>query len=223
MYVCVRHCSLPPYIDPFIVTPLDSWVQQPDRYLLPFELLIALSIPCNSWLFFLRIRAIYGHSKITMILVSLFWTLTFTSFLFFAGFHAITVSQPGSSCPIAKHYEVHPNLISLPFIFLALFDTSVIIATMCWLVNNDGARPWKDRIQSIVLADPFGRVSQLFIRSGQMYYLSVILPFSRFIYNWVVTTQNHHRHPYIHRHHWSICCGEAPCTSPNSPSCLCSP
>ena len=65
------------------------------------------------------------------------------------------------------------GLISVPFITLAILDTSVITVIFIGMMDRSLSIPLATRIKSIMLMENRGPVCKAFVQTGYTYYLSV--------------------------------------------------
>ncbi|KAK7681905.1 hypothetical protein QCA50_014867 [Cerrena zonata] len=142
--------------------------------LLAAKCLVAVIIPCNSWLFLLRIRALSTHfcSRTTVTMCTVLWTLTFTSFLIFPGFKVSDLPNQDGTCELIATYN--NKLLCTPFIAQAIFDTAVMVAISIGFVRHSPGPSWNEKLKSTILIKHMGHISGLFLRSGQIYYLTTI-------------------------------------------------
>lgn len=131
--------------------------------------LVSLSIPCNSWLFFARIRGVYTHSRAVVALFALLWLSTFASFALPFTWTLSVVHRGARSCSVNTNNRRY--LGAVPFIVLVVFDTAIIIATSFRMAPHDVSRGWRGRFRSILVIRNAGRVSKALVRSGQVYYM----------------------------------------------------
>lgn len=131
----------------------------------------AALIPCNTWLFFSRIRAITRgfRSQVTLAVCVILWISTFTSFLIIPGFRLVDHPTEDGECNIVS--EFHSGLLCVPFVSLVVFDTATIITTWVGLMTHSQTSNWLAYIKTAVSVKHMGRISRVFLRSGQIYYL----------------------------------------------------
>lgn len=150
-----------------IVQPLDYCHYK--ALAVPVEWLVAIAMPCNSWLFFIRVRGIYIRSPKVVVLFSVLWATTLLSFCFPFGYTIKTIRSEGGSCTSIFYLSDH--LLPLPLVALVVFDTAVIIAISVHLTMHDSSRSWTSRLKSVIVAKHMGQITRSFLRSGQVYYL----------------------------------------------------
>ena len=155
------------------VWPPNSCIQVP--LVLAAKIMGAILIPCNSWLFFLRVRAVpsYPYSKVILAVCLALWASTFTSFLIFPGFRFTGFRISDTQCYFDTEYKT--KLLCIPFIALVVFDTTMMLAISLGFVMHSADRTWSARVKSTMLMEHMGHLSKMFLRSGQIYYLSVVL------------------------------------------------
>lgn len=131
-------------------------------------------IPCNSWLFLLRIRAIPPHfrSKTTLVICTILWLLTFTSFLALPAFTIASHQTHDRTCEPGTTGYNH-WLLFTPFIALIVFDTATIIAILAGFAMHSPDSSWIAKIKSVISVKHMGHLSGVFVRSGLIYYLYV--------------------------------------------------
>ncbi|KAK7681920.1 hypothetical protein QCA50_014882 [Cerrena zonata] len=144
------------------------------RLLLAGQIVLAVIIPCNSWLFLLRIRAIPNHfrSRTTLIICTLLWTSTFTSFLVFPGYKFINLPTADGRCE--GEIEYNGALLCVPFIALVVFDTATMTAILVGFAIHSPDSSWAAKIQSVISVKHLGHLSGVFVRSGLIYYMATI-------------------------------------------------
>ncbi|KAK7681904.1 hypothetical protein QCA50_014866 [Cerrena zonata] len=161
-----------------LVLPTKSCVQ--GHLLLAVGCLTTILVPCNTWLFFLRVRAIpnYFYSRATVAICAMLWASTLTSFLAIRGLKISTLRYQDGTCGVEISYRY--VFLCIPFFALVIFDTAVIVATSIGLVVHGTGSSWTGRLKSGMLTRDMGHISGLFLRSGQIYYV----PLLEFISPW---------------------------------------
>ena len=161
-------------------------------------LLASFAIPgmcCTSLLFFYRVRAVYGNSRVIALVFGFLWTITFgASFLFpFSAASGVSrlTSMPSNlllanvafTCrfiPFNQHIGPTKRCIVtsersytfLPVIANAIYDTLVFIAISYRIVSYMGIGDgWRARTKSFFTAEGLPRLSKALLQSGQQYYL----------------------------------------------------
>ncbi|KAK7681932.1 hypothetical protein QCA50_014894 [Cerrena zonata] len=134
---------------------------------------ISLALPCNSFIFFLRARALYKDSRIAVAVFALLWTLTLSSFALIFGYKLEIVPNRGGSCLVTVQ-SLSSYYITSPFAALVVFDSAVAIAISVHLLSYIPARSWSARMKAIMFAKDLGRIPRLILRSGQVYYIVTI-------------------------------------------------
>ena len=136
----------------------------------------AIVIPCNCWLFLLRVRAIprHAYSRVITAVCTLLWCATFTSFLILPGIRLTSIhSAEAHKCHYNPTYEI--QLLSIPFIALVAFDTAVAISVLVGLIMHNPHSSLSRRVKSTVLMEDMGPLCRIFLQSGYTYYLFVLL------------------------------------------------
>ena len=147
----------------------------------------AAAIPCNSWLFLLRVRALPRHvySRITLAVCTVLWVATFTSFLVFLGVRAMNFPSPPGQCFAVVVFDI--RFMYPPFIILFAFDTAVAISILLGLSAYHANTLSANRVRETILLEGIGPLCQVLLQSGYIYYLSVRLCFSNSIPFWRLT------------------------------------
>ena len=134
-------------------------------------------MPCNCWLFLLRVRAIprHAYSRITLVICTFLWCATFTSFLLLPGIRLTSWPSSTSStgCDYNTTFEI--QFLSVPFLALVAFDTAVAISVLLGLImhcNPHTSLP--QRVKSTLLMRDMGPLCRVLLQSGYIYYLFVI-------------------------------------------------
>lgn len=137
----------------------------------PIEWLVAITMPCNTWLFFIRVKGIYFRSRPVVILFSVLWATTLSSIYFPFSYTIRVVQGEGDSCISTFHLSNH--LLPIPLVALVVFDTAVLIAVSVHFSMYDSSESRKARLKALILTSNMGRVTRMFLRSGQIYYVCV--------------------------------------------------
>ena len=141
------------------------------------ECLTAAALPCNAWLFLLRVRAIpsNGHSRMALPICTLLWITTFISFLVLPVLKFTTMRFPTGKCFYIATFNI--RFLSAPFIALVIFDTAVIIAIVLGMMDHSSHAAFSTRFRSIVLAKNMGPLCRIFLQTGYIYYVLVSISF----------------------------------------------
>lgn len=143
--------------------------------LMVVKAIVAVLIPCNSWLLLLRVRAVPPQflPRFAVITCTILWATTLTSFLIFPGFGVSDVRNQDGVCSIMTYYDT--RLLSAPFVTLLVFDTASTIVVSLSLASYVPAQTsWSERIRSMMHIEHMGQLSKVFLRSGQIYYLYAV-------------------------------------------------
>ncbi|KAK7681918.1 hypothetical protein QCA50_014880 [Cerrena zonata] len=133
-------------------------------------------IPCNSWLFLLRVRAIppQFRSKTTLTICTTLWLLTFTSFLVFLGLRFPNHPTQNGKCDFTPIVYVS-WLLFAPYLALVIFDTTTMMAIIAGLATTYTPNSsWLTKVKSILSRKYMGHISGVFVRSGLIYYLATV-------------------------------------------------
>ncbi|KZP07984.1 hypothetical protein FIBSPDRAFT_840687 [Athelia psychrophila] len=128
---------------------------------------------CTSFLFLLRVRAVYLRSTVVTALFSILWLATVALNLFTyasiragpqTGTHFCTGSQ--------VHHTTYPSISSF------VFDTLVFVAISYRLAADAATeQSWRARLLSVVTGKGLFSISRVLMTSGQLYYLATVLFF----------------------------------------------
>ncbi|KAK7681912.1 hypothetical protein QCA50_014874 [Cerrena zonata] len=129
-------------------------------------------MPCNSWLFFIRIRGLYTHHSTVVGVFAALWTLTLTSIALPFSYTVSISHQPNGSCSAVS--RTHPYLGVVPFIVLVIFDTAVIIGISYGMSSVIPTRSIRSKLRSLLVTNNMGQLSRAFLRTGQVYYLTTV-------------------------------------------------
>ncbi|KZP29386.1 hypothetical protein FIBSPDRAFT_1038803 [Athelia psychrophila] len=134
-----------------------------------------LATVCTSFLFFIRVRAVYLKSRLITFAFGAVWIMTIAvNLIQYSAVHAGHI--PGTEFCMASSSK---NLAGLPSIANAVNDTLVFLAISYRLASNAATEDsWRARLQSIIKTRGLYSVSSSLMRSGQLYYFATILGFS---------------------------------------------
>ncbi|KAK7681931.1 hypothetical protein QCA50_014893 [Cerrena zonata] len=154
-----------------IALPLDSCLQE--TIITVAKWLAAIVIPCNCWLFLLRIQAIHKHSRIIITSFIVLWASTLTFPLINAfSYTVVIVRKEDGTC--AATARITRLLVAIPFIALVSFDTAVMVAVSMYIVKYNPAQSWKEKVKILMQADHISQIERVLLRSGQIYYTATI-------------------------------------------------
>ena len=130
-------------------------------------------IPCNSWLFLLRVRAIphHAYSRIMLAICTFLWGATFTSFLILFGVQLTKVPSPPGECFYETVFKI--RFLCAPFIVLIVFDTAVCLSVLLGLSMCDPNATLTMRVKSTMLMGNTGPLCRVILESGYIDYMSV--------------------------------------------------
>ncbi|CAL1707959.1 unnamed protein product [Somion occarium] len=134
-----------------------------------FAWLGSLAIPCNCFLFFLRVRGVFLHDRWIVAGFFVLWLSTLGSFAEPFGFQSGHIG-PTQYCLIAG---VHKSS-STGFITLAIFDTSVFVGISLRVISYSIEDTWRGRLKMFLRGKSMGNVSRALLQTGQMYYLVTV-------------------------------------------------
>ncbi|CAL1700652.1 unnamed protein product [Somion occarium] len=129
----------------------------------------AIALPCNSLLFFLRVRAVFRESRLIVGVFALLWLSTFTTITIPLSSHGIMLETIRvCSNSTLQSYD------SIGFVAVAVFDTLVLIAISVRVLSGSMAISWSERCRSLLSGKGLGTVSRILLQTGQLYYLATV-------------------------------------------------
>ena len=133
------------------------------------EWIVALSIPCNTWIFFLRVRAVYHDSRPIKCVFLFLWLLTLVSIGTPFTYTLPSIPLGDGKCFVT--FIFHRRLEAISLAALTLFDTAVMIAISIRMMSYSLSDSWKSKVSSLVFGNEMGHTSRLLLKSSQIYYL----------------------------------------------------
>ncbi|KZP11645.1 hypothetical protein FIBSPDRAFT_962052 [Athelia psychrophila] len=134
----------------------------------------ALSIASTSFLFLLRVRAVYLRSARTTAIFGTLWIVTVASAIYTAAtIHADPKSlYVYTGCSVSHIDSSTSTWLLVP----TLFNDTLIFLAITYRLMADAAtkRSWRSRFLSIVKGKGLYRLSRSVMLTGQLYYLSTI-------------------------------------------------
>lgn len=131
----------------------------------------AAATACNLFLVFLRVRAVYAHSRACIAAFAVLWLAVVASYctvpLAFAGAYLGETRR----CTTAevRMYSV------VSFAMVILYDTLVFLATTYSLLAHHtvpvAGEGWRLRLKRSVRGHGMGSIARLMLKTGQLYYL----------------------------------------------------
>ncbi|KZP10268.1 hypothetical protein FIBSPDRAFT_938124 [Athelia psychrophila] len=136
-----------------------------------------MSVSFTSFLFFLRVRAVYLRSKYVTALFGTFWLVTVS-----LNIVLVTIVGAGHASPAVGGYSGcisnGTQSVTLPLASIFVNDSLIFLAISYRLVANaltDGDR--RSRLLTIVKGKGLYSLSQSLLQTGQLYYFSTLLYF----------------------------------------------
>ncbi|KZP05148.1 hypothetical protein FIBSPDRAFT_1052649 [Athelia psychrophila] len=142
--------------------------------------LIALLATCaatraisTSFMFFLRVRAVYLRLRSVTALFGILWLITATlNIITDVSIRVAPPTQAQRCLSYQIHYSTYPSISSFAF------DTCVFLAISYRLAADAATeQSWRARLQSVLTGKGLLRLSRALMISGQLYYLAIILFF----------------------------------------------
>ncbi|KZP18477.1 hypothetical protein FIBSPDRAFT_1046172 [Athelia psychrophila] len=138
---------------------------------------VLMSISCTSFLFFLRVRAVYLQSKYVTALFSALWLVAVSlNILLVTVVHA--VHAPPAVGGYSGCIGTGAQSVSLPLAAIFVNDTLIFLAISYRLTANamaDGGL--RSRLLTLVKGKGLFSLSQSLLQTGQLYYFSTLLYF----------------------------------------------
>ncbi|KZP18470.1 hypothetical protein FIBSPDRAFT_956257 [Athelia psychrophila] len=127
-----------------------------------------ITVPAASWLFYIRLSAVYLHDKRATTVFGILWAAVFGVFIFEA------VSRRAEF--LVTHTFAPEKLTALPYIINAVYDTLVYLA-MSWKLAafSISGDTWRHRALSFFKGDGLLGLTTALLRGGQIYYFTTIV------------------------------------------------
>ncbi|KAK7679172.1 hypothetical protein QCA50_017750 [Cerrena zonata] len=131
--------------------------------------LVALALPTNSFLFFLRVRAVFLQSPYVVWVFFALWITTFASITVPFSFEDIQLG-PTRWCinSVVREYS------AATFIAIFVFDTSVFLAISFKISTYGMTDDFRGRVNAFTTGRGMGYVSKVLLKTGQLYYLVTV-------------------------------------------------
>ncbi|KZP18047.1 hypothetical protein FIBSPDRAFT_1046428 [Athelia psychrophila] len=153
--------------------PLANWVNCPALFT---GLLItsAVTIASTSFLFFLRVRAVYLQSRTVTMLFGALWVVTTSVSVGFAALAARDVEL----VPYTTYCTTSTKHTDIVATMTFVHDTMVFLAISCRLAADAvTAGDWRSRVLSIATGKGLFSLSRSLMKGGQLYYLATTIVF----------------------------------------------
>ncbi|PSR79413.1 hypothetical protein PHLCEN_2v7058 [Hermanssonia centrifuga] len=129
-----------------------------------------IAVPANSYLMFMRVRAVFNDSKPIVIIFGFLWVATLagsiTAPFSLKGVHIGTTQRCINS--EVKQYG------SAGIIIATCNDTLIFLAiTYRLIMHHVPSDSWSHRLRGFLRGDGMGKMSKLLLQTGQLYYLYV--------------------------------------------------
>ena len=165
-----------------------------------------LSIPCNSWIFYTRIRVAYHNSPVTKYSFFALWSVTLIA-LGVPATIELTSTPLGNGICLFFKYIYHRQLSIISILVLAVFDTAVMAAISVRMVSCSSLDSWRSKLYCLVFGNGIGHISRLFLTSSQIHHLWV--PYSP---TTIYKELSHHKYHQFKFHRSSILLRSTPIT-----------
>ncbi|KZP07901.1 hypothetical protein FIBSPDRAFT_939271 [Athelia psychrophila] len=134
-----------------------------------------VTIASTSFLFFLRVRAVYLQSRTITILFGTLWVVTTSVNIGYAAFEMRGTERVPALC--YTNPTIKSNSIAVTATFV--YDTMVFLAISYRLsAGAVTAGDWRSRVLSIVTGKGLFSLSRSLMKGGQVYYLTTTVFFS---------------------------------------------
>ncbi|KZP24382.1 hypothetical protein FIBSPDRAFT_1042175 [Athelia psychrophila] len=156
-----------------LTQPLANWVNC-TAFLAGLIASSSVAIASTSFLFFLRVRAVYLRSRTITILFGALWVVTSSVGIGFSALAALDVDRVPYT-PYCNSTSKH-NYIPVTMAFV--HDTMVFLAISYRLAADAvPAADWRSRVLSIVTGKGLFSLSRSLMKGGQLYYLATTVTF----------------------------------------------
>lgn len=134
-----------------------------------------MTLPAASWLFYIRLSAVYLNDKRMMTLFGVLWAAVFGVFILDAVHNRANF--------LVAHTFTPKKLDRLPYVINTAYDTLAYLA-MSWKLAtfSIAGDTWKRRALSFFKGDGLLGLTTALLRGGQVYFLCVARSFVHFIY-----------------------------------------
>ena len=147
--------------------PIDTCIYK--NLALVVEWSVALSVPCNTWIFLARVRAIYHDSRFIKWSFLGLWCGTLIALGTPFTYKLTSIPLGDDLCFTAFTFHRNVEVISLSLV--VLFDTAVMVAISIRMMSYSLSDSWKSKVFSLVFGNEMGHTSRLLLKSSQIYYL----------------------------------------------------
>ncbi|CAL1702821.1 unnamed protein product [Somion occarium] len=130
----------------------------------------AISVPCNTLLFFIRILGIFRESRTVVAVFGLLWLSTCASVLTPFSFNGLDLDLVDHVC-IMTDVKTFGAAI---FLTVTIFDTAVFIAITMRVLSFSLTETWGSRLKSFLSGRNLGHISRTLLHTGQLYYLATV-------------------------------------------------
>ncbi|KZP26076.1 hypothetical protein FIBSPDRAFT_1041127 [Athelia psychrophila] len=153
--------------------PLANWVNC-KAFFAVLIITLSVAITSTSFLFFLRVRAVYIQSRTITIIFGALWVATASANIGFAALAARDVEH----VPYSPYCTSTPVHNSIPVTMSFVHDTMVFLAISYRLAADAvAAADWRSRVLSIVTGKGLFSLSRSLMKGGQLYYLATTVVF----------------------------------------------
>ena len=147
--------------------PIDTCIYK--NLALVVEWSVALSVPCNTWIFLARVRVVYHDSRLIKWLYFALWSGTLIALGTPFTYKLTTIPLGDGLC--FTSFIFHRNVEIIALSLLVLFDTAVMIAISIRMVSYSLSNSWKSKMYCLIFGNEMGHTSRVFLKSSQIYYL----------------------------------------------------
>ncbi|KAK7691712.1 hypothetical protein QCA50_005112 [Cerrena zonata] len=131
--------------------------------------LVAVATPLNAFLFLIRVVGIFRGNRAMVYIFCGLWLSTWSSFVIPVSFNVN--ENPRNAICLATETKPYG---AAGFCVVLLFDTAVFVAISLKVTSFGMNHSWRERFRIFFTGQETGYISRTLLRSGQLYYLSVI-------------------------------------------------
>ncbi|KZP32791.1 hypothetical protein FIBSPDRAFT_1012776 [Athelia psychrophila] len=157
--------------------PLANWVNC-TAFAAGLTMSTSVAIASTSFLFFLRVRAVYLQSRTITIMFGALWVVTISIGIGFIALEVRGAEKLGSYTPYCTNTNTTIKYHSMPITMTFVHDTMVFLAISYRLAADAvTAADWRSRVLPIVTGKGLFSLSRSLMKTGQLYYLATTVLF----------------------------------------------
>ncbi|KZP31789.1 hypothetical protein FIBSPDRAFT_1037342 [Athelia psychrophila] len=135
--------------------------------------LTILALNTNTFLFFIRVRAVYGNSRRVTTFFSFCYVVVFGTSLYVPfALHARSISSESYRTDYCEEWRVNPWIAAA--MLSNVINNTLVFFAISYRIASTSSEGWRSMLRSFFLGDGVPRVAKQLLHNGQLCYFATI-------------------------------------------------